>query len=172
MIVCESARLRMRRSRRDDADFIIELLNDPAWLEFIGNRNIRSRDDAHRYIETVLQALVTRTGFGLDIVERKADHAPIGLCGLIKRDELDDVDLGFALLPAWRGGGYAREAARAVLEHAVQALGLTRVAAIVSARNERSIHLLRELGFAFERDFALRPDDPHVSLYLRRFEPA
>ncbi|MEO8974768.1 MAG: GNAT family N-acetyltransferase [Casimicrobiaceae bacterium] len=162
----------MRRSRRDDADFIIELLNDPGWLEFIGNRNIRSRDDAQHYIETVLQAMVARTGFGLDIVERKADHVPIGLCGLVKRDELEDVDLGFALLPAWRGAGYAREAARAVLDHCVHSLELTRVAAIASTRNQRSIHLLQELGFAYQRELALRPHEPPVDLYLRRFESA
>jgi RimJ/RimL family protein N-acetyltransferase len=167
-VVCESARLVLRRLSLDDADFIVELLNDPGWLEFIGDKHIHSRDDARRYIAAGPQAMVARHGFGLDVVERKTDGTPLGLCGLIKRDALDDVDLGFAFLPAARGLGHAREAALAVLADGTRRFALTRVAAITSTGNIRSIRLLTAIGFVFQRVIELQPGDTGTNLYLRQ----
>jgi RimJ/RimL family protein N-acetyltransferase len=167
-VVCESARLVLRRLSLDDADFIVELLNDPGWIEFIGDKHVHSHDDARRYIAAGPQAMVARRGFGLDVVERKSDRMPIGLCGLIKRDALDDVDLGFAFLPAARGMGYAREAALAVLADGERRFALTRVAAITSTGNVRSIRLLTAIGFVFQRVIELQPGDTGTNLYLRQ----
>jgi RimJ/RimL family protein N-acetyltransferase len=166
-VVCESARLVMRRVRGDDAAFIFALLNDPDWIRYIGDKNIRTHDDARRYIDATLIAMTARNGFGLDVVVRKADGVPIGLCGLIKRDALEDVDVGFAFLPAFRGEGYAREAAAAALAYGASAFGLRRVAAITSTGNARSIHLLESLGFTFQSVIELWPGDPGTNLYLR-----
>jgi len=154
----------------DDADFIVELLNDPDWIEFIGDKHVHSRDDARRYIESALQAMVARHGLGLDIVERKSGRVPIGLCGLIKRDALEDVDLGFAFLPAWRAMGYAREASLAVLAHGARTFVLPQVAAITSMHNVRSIRLLESIGFVFQRTRALFPGAADVNFYLRQMD--
>jgi ribosomal-protein-alanine N-acetyltransferase len=166
-VVCESARLVLRRLTLDDADFIVELLNDPGWLQYIGDKHVRSADDARAYIAAGPQAMVARHGFGLDVVERKPDGLRLGLCGLIKRDTLDDLDLGFAFLPAARGMGYAREASLAALAHGARTFGLARCAAITSMDNVRSIRLLESIGFAFERVIRMSPDDPGTNLYLR-----
>ncbi len=171
VIVCESARLAIRRLTLDDADFIVELLNDPGWLEFIGDKHVRSESDARDYIASGPQAMVARRGFGLDVVERKSDGLRLGLCGLIKRDTLDDVDLGFAFLPAARGLGYAREASLAALEHGQRAFGVMRCAAITSTDNLRSIRLLESIGFVFQRVITMSPEDPGTNLYLRNVHP-
>lgn len=167
MSVCETARLVLRPLTADDATFIVALLNDPDWLRFIGDRKVRTRADAVRYIADGPQAMRARHGFALDAVVRKADGATMGLCGLIKRDNLDDVDLGFAFLPAYRRAGYAREAAQAALDHGERAFALARVAAITSPDNVRSIRLLESLGFVFQRTIALKPGDPDTNFYLR-----
>lgn len=149
MHVVDTERLRLRWLEPDDAGFILELTNDPAWLLHIGDRGIRSEDDALRYIADGPRAMCERLGFGLYAVERLGGGRPIGLCGLIRRDWLDDVDIGFAFLPAYRRRGYALEAARATLEHARTGLGLQRIAAIVSPGNADSIRLLGKLGLTF-----------------------
>jgi [ribosomal protein S5]-alanine N-acetyltransferase len=166
-IVCETPRLRLRHLVDDDAPFIVRLLNDPEWIRFIGDRKIRSEDDARGYIAKVPVAMRARHGFTLDLVERKADGAAMGLCGLIKRDTLDDVDLGFALLPAYRGQGYAREAARAVLDLAQRTFALPRVVAITSPDNAPSIGLVESLGFRYQRTIRMTPDDAGTNVYLR-----
>lgn len=146
MRVLETERLSLRWLEPDDADFILELTNDPDWLRHIGDRGIRCADDALRYIAEGPRAMYERLGFGLYAVELQGGGMPIGLCGLIKRDWLDDVDVGFAFLPAYRGQGYAVEAARATLEHGRRDLGLRRIAAIVSPAYAVSIRLLEKLG--------------------------
>ena len=109
MTIAETDRLYLRHMSTDDAAFILELVNEPAWLEFIGDRGVRHLDDARAYIANGPIAMLERHGFGLSVVIRKADLAPIGICGLLKRDTLDDVDLGFAVLARYRGHSYARE---------------------------------------------------------------
>lgn len=164
--VLETERLILRRATADDAEFILELLNDPAWIRFIGDKGVRTPDDARAYISRALLGSYERHGFGLYLTEHKGDGAPMGLCGLIKRDSLEDVDLGFAFLPKFRGAGYAREAASAVLGYAKDALGLSRLVAITTPDNDGSARLLERLGFGFERMVRLSDDsDEELRLY-------
>lgn len=151
MIVLETARLILRRLTPADAPFILELLNDPDWLRYIGDRGVRTAAQAVDYIESGPGQMYARHGFGLYLTALKEGGTPIGLCGLIRRDFLEDVDIGFAFLPGYRGAGYAREAAEAVLDYAASALGLRRVVAIVDPANDRSTRLLEQLGLRFER---------------------
>ena len=148
----ETARLRLRLFTLEDAPLILELLNDPAWLRFIGDRKVRSIEDARGYLENGPMKSYAQNGFGLWLVERKSDGRAIGMCGLVKRDDLPDVDIGFAFLEPFRGCGYALEAARATLDYAHAALGFDRVVAIASPDNERSGRLLAKLAFECEGD--------------------
>jgi RimJ/RimL family protein N-acetyltransferase len=157
-----SARLRLRPFTLDDAAFIVELVNDPDWLRFIGDKGVRSPDDARRYLDEGPMTSYRRHGFGLLAVE--SDGRPVGMCGLLKRDTLPDPDLGFAFLPRARGRGFASEAARAVLDAAREA-GHRRLLAIVTPGNERSIAVLEKAGFAFERETALGSDAAAVRVY-------
>lgn len=147
--VLETTRLCLTRLRPEDAAFILELGTEPAWLRYIGDRGIRDLETARGYIEKGPMALYARFGFGLYKVERKSDREPLGMCGLIKRDSLEDVDIGFAFLSRHQGRGYAEEAAAATLVHARRDFGLRRVAAITDPDNLRSIRLLEKLGFRF-----------------------
>lgn len=165
-VVARTDRLLLRSLDPDtDADFVVELLNDAAWLRYIGDKGVRTRLDARRYLEEGPVAMYGRAGFGLYAVESLDDGVPVGICGLVKRDGLADVDLGFALLPAFRGRGYALEAARATLAHAWAGLGLSRIVAIVTPDNERSRALLARLGFCFERTLQLAPDASALELH-------
>jgi RimJ/RimL family protein N-acetyltransferase len=165
-IVFETFRLVLRRLEERDAEFILTLVNDPAWLQFIGDRGVRTLDEARAYVRNGPIDMYARVGFGLYCVEAKASGETIGICGLIKRDTLDDVDLGFAFLPQWRGGGYAYEAASATMTYARETLNLQRLVAIVSPGNERSIGLLEKLGFHFEKPLRLPPkEDQETLLY-------
>lgn len=149
-------RLRLRCFDPDaelDQRFIVELLNDPAWVANIGKRDVGTCEQAAAYLREGPAAMVARLGFGLLMVESAAHGTPLGMCGLIKRDSLPDVDIGFAFLPPYRAQGYAREAAEAVLGWA-ERLGMQRVVAIVTPSNEPSIGLLRRLGFAHEGEVA------------------
>jgi len=129
---------------------MFELLNDPSWLRFIGDKKVRSLEDARRYIEEGPMRMYAVRGFGLWLVERKSDGAPLGICGLVKREQLEDVDLGFAFLPRYWSQGYAHEASRGVLDYARQAVRLERIVAITSPDNVASARLLEKLGFAYE----------------------
>lgn len=151
MKLLETSRLILRPLTLEDATFAFELVNEPAWLRFIGDRGVRSEDDARRYIAKSHQAHYARCGFGHLAVVRKADGARLGICGLLKRDALDDVDLGFAFLERHRGQGYAREAAEAVREDGAGRLGLKRIVGLTALDNGPSIALLEKLGFRFER---------------------
>ena len=164
MDVIETPRLVLRRQRAEDAPFILRLVNDPAWLRHIGDRGVRTLGDAREYILGGAVAMYDRCGLGLYLVETREQRLPVGICGLLKRDTLDDADIGFAFAPEHRGLGYAREAAAATLAHARSDVGLDRVAAIVSPDNEASIRLLRRLGFAFDREIESAEDAP-VHLY-------
>lgn len=165
MVVCETERLLLRRLEPEDAPFILELVNEPGWLRFIGDRNVHDLDGARRYMEEGPRALYARLGFGLYCVTAK-DGMPLGMCGLIKRDTLEDVDLGFAFLARHHGHGYAREAAAATLEHARRDHGLTRLAAITDPDNARSIHLLESLGFRYVETRSLAPGQPLSRCFL------
>jgi RimJ/RimL family protein N-acetyltransferase len=168
-IVLETARLYLRRLTVDDAPFILELLNDPDWLKFIGDKGVRSLEAARDYLCKGPIAMYERHGFGLYLVELKAGRIPIGMCGLIKRDSLVDVDVGFAFLPAYRGHGHAHESAAAVLAHGKRDFGLKRIVAIASPGNAKSTGLLEKLGMRIEKKVKLDGDDHDVVLYATAF---
>ena len=166
-IVFETFRLTLRRLEERDAAFILTLVNDADWLKFIGDKGVRSLDDARAYLRNGPFDMYTKHGHGLYCVELKASGEAIGMCGLIKRDTLDHVDLGFAFLPQARGGGYAYEAASATMTYARETLNLQRIVAIVSPGNKRSIGLLEKLGFHFEKSLRLPPkEDQETLLYV------
>jgi ribosomal-protein-alanine N-acetyltransferase len=161
----DTPRLTLRRLEAGDAAFIVDLLNQPSFLANIGDRGVRDESDAQRYLLDGPLAMYARHGFGLWHVARKSDGASIGMCGLLKRDLLPDVDLGYAYLPEYWGQGYAFEAAAATLRHAAGKFGLGRVIAVVSQGNSGSVRVLEKLGMRFERLFAMHPDEPEVRLY-------
>jgi RimJ/RimL family protein N-acetyltransferase len=165
MEVLRTERLILRRLTTEDAEFIVELMNDPDWLRYIGDRGVRTVEEARTYLLAGPLAMYDRLGFGLYCVELRESGVPIGICGLLKRDALVDVDIGFAMLPAFRARGYAYEAAAATLEYAKRELGLTRVVAIVSPENEGSKQLLRKLGLRFERTTRLSADGKEVCIF-------
>jgi RimJ/RimL family protein N-acetyltransferase len=159
LALIETERLALRLFTPEDAGFILELLNDAAFLQHIGDKGVRTLDDACAYIETGPPATYAREGFGLYAVERREDGQTIGMCGLLKRDALEDPDVGFAFLQRFRSQGYAYEATAAVLGHARSTRGLTRILAITSPGNAASIQLLEKLGFRFQRRQLLSADD-------------
>jgi RimJ/RimL family protein N-acetyltransferase len=162
--ITETARLVVRTATLDDAAFYHALVNDPAFIEHIGDKGIRTLDDARTALLSGPIAMQEERGHSLYVVELKGDPTPIGMCGLIKRDTLDHIDIGYAYLPEWRGQGYAYEAAQAVLAHA-PTLGIERLLAIVSPANVASNGLLRKLGMQFERFTQLVPDGPGTNVY-------
>jgi RimJ/RimL family protein N-acetyltransferase len=162
-IILRTERLALRHLCDADAAFILELLHDPGWLRFIGNKSVHSLDGAVEYIAKA-QRMYREKGFGLWLVQRKEDGEALGLCGLIKRDTLHDVDLGFGLLTRHHGKGFGGEAAAAVLDYARGTLGLKRIVAITSPDNAASCGLLEKLGFSFERLIQWAPGDD-VKLY-------
>ena len=165
MKILETDRLILRQLVVEDATFIFALLNDPGWLRFIGDRGIRTLDDARNYILQGPVAMYARHGFGLYVTARKQDGVPIGLCGLLKRDGLADVDIGYAFLPQFRGQGYAAEAATAVMAYGKNVLGLARIVAITAPDNERSAKVLEKLGLTFTEMITLPGDESAVKLF-------
>jgi RimJ/RimL family protein N-acetyltransferase len=161
--VLATARLRLRELVPDDAAFICELLNDADFLRHIGDRGVRTREQARRYIVEGAMASYREHGFGLWCVQPLEASDCIGICGLVRRDYLDAVDIGYAFLPAWRGRGLALEACQGVMTHARDRLGLQRVLAIVSLDNQASARLLEKLGLRFE--CLLRRDDEDLRLF-------
>jgi ribosomal-protein-alanine N-acetyltransferase len=168
----ETARLSLRRLTLDDAPFMVALYNEPSFLENIGDRGVRNVDDAQRFLRDGPLAMYARHGFGLWHVSRRSDGAALGLCGLLKRDTLPDVDIGYAYFPAFWGQGYAFEAVSATLVHAARAFRLSRVVAVVSPGNTGSIRVLEKAGMRFERMHALDSDEPEVCLYARSLSDA
>lgn len=158
MIVLETERLQLSHLQPADADFIVELLNDPDWLRYIGDRGVRTQEDAQAYIRNGPQAMIGQYGHGLYRVNRRSDGRAIGICGLLKRDSLPDIDLGYAFLPEFRGQGYALEAARACLGEARDRLGAKRVLAITTPSNVASARVLERLGMRLDRREALGGD--------------
>ncbi|MGC5327248.1 GNAT family N-acetyltransferase [Brevibacillus sp. SYSU BS000544] len=165
MKVLETERLVIRWFSPDDAAFILELLNEPSWIQFIGDRGVRTLDDARAYIINGPVAMYAREGFGLYLTERKDTGEPIGMCGLIKRDTLEDVDIGFAFLPKHWSQGFAYESASSVLEYGKDVLNLKRIVAITNPDNHPSGKLLERLGFQFERKIRLAEDQDELRLF-------
>jgi [ribosomal protein S5]-alanine N-acetyltransferase len=168
MRVLETDRLVLRRLTLDDAGFMLELLNAPAFLRFIGDKGVRNLEDARNYLRTGPLDMYSRLGFGLFCVELKDSGEPIGTCGLLKRDILPDVDVGYAFLPAYWGKGYAFEAASAVLSYGHHSHGLQRIVAIVSPANGSSVRVLEKAGLKFERMMLIAAND-EVKVFAREF---
>lgn len=147
MFVLQTERLALRHAVPEDGEFLLALLTDPDFIRYIGDRGVRTLEDTPAYVANGPQASYRDHGYGLYIVELRESGTPIGLCGLVRRDYLPHADLGFAFLPAFRGQGYAHEAARATLAHARDDFGMTHLAAVTSLDNEPSKSLLRKLGF-------------------------
>jgi [ribosomal protein S5]-alanine N-acetyltransferase len=163
MTVIETDRLVLRHLTVDDAPFMLRLLNDPGFLEYIGDKGVRTLEDARQHILTGPMDMYARYGHGLYLVERR-NGTPIGTCGLLKRDTLEHVDIGYAFMPDYRGQGYALEAATGVMAYARQTLHLERIVAIVSKHNHASVALLMKIGFEYERVVTL-PNGDQVNLF-------
>jgi RimJ/RimL family protein N-acetyltransferase len=161
----ETERLSLRRLTLDDADFVARLYNEPSFLENIGDRGVGNAEDARRFLREGPLAMYERCGFGLWHVSRRVDGVGIGMCGLLKRDTLPDVDIGYAYFPAYWGQGYAFEAVAGTLRHAARAFGLRRVIGVVSRGNTASIRVLEKAGMRHERMYAMEPGEPEVCLY-------
>lgn len=164
MSVLVTERLDLRCMTTDDAEFILQLLNDADFIRFIGDKGVRTIDDACRYILNGPIASYKRHGFGLWLVQLRPSSVSVGMCGLLKREALDDVDIGFAFLPHYRSRGYALEAAAAVMQYGRNVLGLKRIVAIVDPDNGGSIRLLQKIGLTFDRMIRLGDDSTEVSL--------
>jgi RimJ/RimL family protein N-acetyltransferase len=166
--VLETERLRLRRLTEDDAEFMLGLLNEPSFLQYIGDRGVRTVDAARTYVRNGAMASYETFGFGLWLVVQKEDGAAIGICGLLKRETLPDVDLGFAFRPAYWRKGYAVEAGSAVLALGKASFDLSRVVAITQQDNVGSIRVLEKLGFEFERLIDWPGDAVQIRLYARQ----
>ena len=165
MSLIETERLRLREVSEADAGFVLEMLNDPDFIRNVADRGVRTLEGARDYIAERFVESYRRHGFGFWLVEEKESGAPAGVCGLVKRDTLPGVDVGYAFLPAFRSKGYASESAAAVLSHARDAFGLPRLYAIVNPDNDVSIRVLEKLGMRFERTVRLAPDEPELKLF-------
>ncbi len=161
----ETPRLHLRAIVESDAAFAFELVNEPDWKRFIGDRQVHSVEDARAMIASRWRAAYERPGYGFLLVERREDAEPLGICGIIHRDGLDAPDLGFALLARHAGHGYAREAAERFLRHARETLQLPRLLAITLAENTRSVALLERIGMRDAGTVRLPGEDVDLRLF-------
>lgn len=162
--VAQSPRLRLRHLTEDDAAFMLRLVNEPGWLANIGDRGVRTLEDAAKYLRAGPLTLYRRLGFGFWAIELHSHPQPIGICGLIRRETLPEVDIGYALLGEFEGHGYATEAAQMTVNLARERYGLARLIAIVSPGNHASERLLAKLGMV--REGSVAHGDPPVELNL------
>lgn len=169
MQILQTPRLTIRHLVSDDSKFILELLNDPAFIKNIGDRGVRNLDDAKNYILNGPSAMIEKYGFGLFCVEIKETGTPIGMCGLLQRDYLTDPDIGFAFLPKYTSMGYAFESAAAVMEWGRKNHHMKRIAGIVNPDNGGSIKLLEKLGMKFERMILVPGDKFEIKYFAVEF---
>jgi [ribosomal protein S5]-alanine N-acetyltransferase len=164
-IVIETERLILRKFTIDDAAFMLELLNTPAWLRFIGDKNVRTIEEAEQYLLNGNIRSYREFGFGFYVVVIKETQELIGICGIVKREGLDDIDIGFGFLPQFIGKGYGYEAASATLDYALNNLKIKRIVAIVNPENAVSIALIRKIGLQFEKMIQMSPKDIELMLF-------
>jgi len=169
MSVLTTERLELRRLTLDDAPFILRLVNEPSWLEFIGDKGVGTLEDARGYLAKGPLDMYARLGYGLYLTELRDGAIPIGICGLIKRDSLPDVDVGFAFVPEHWGNGYGYEAASSVLAYGERELAIKRIVAITSPGNRRSIRMLERLGMVREQTLELHGNGGTSLLFARNF---
>lgn len=156
--ILQTERLHLRQFTKKDAPFIIELLNTETFIKFIGDKKIKTIADAENYLTVGPLLSYKENGFGLWLFCMKGTNLPIGMCGLIKRESLPYIDIGYAMLPAYEGKGYAFEIANAVMDYGKKTLQLKKIIAITTKKNERSVHLLKKLGLHFEKKIRLGED--------------
>lgn len=161
----ETERLQLCRLTLDDAELMLAIWNDPAFLRFVGDRGIRTIDEARTALEEGAFKLYAEHGFGPYRMSLKSNGSAVGICGLFRRDGLADTDIGFSTLPQYCGRGYGFEAARAVIEHARVDARLTRLTALVSPQNIASVQLIEKLGMMFEKMVRIPGDTADVRLY-------
>jgi RimJ/RimL family protein N-acetyltransferase len=164
--VLETKRLILRHFCIDDAGFIIRLLNEPSFIRYIGDKGVRTGEDAKQYLLSGPIDSYDRFGYGLNMVELKESGEPIGMCGLVRREDLDDADIGFALLEQHWSQGYAAESAEAVMRQARETLNLQRIVAIVAPDNHSSIKLLEKIGLTFERMIRRGDDNKELKFFV------
>ncbi len=170
MLILNTDRLTIRKLNTTDAKFIIQLLNEPAFIQYIGDKKVKTTKDAEKYLLDGPIKSYEQNGFGLWLVELKENKEPAGICGLIKRDNLDDVDVGFAFLKKFNGKGFATESAKAVLEYGKNELGLKKIVAITQLDNLGSIRVLEKLGMSFEKLIRFPDEDIDLKLYSISFD--
>jgi RimJ/RimL family protein N-acetyltransferase len=163
--VIETERLNLREMSEADAEFVFEILNDPGFVRFVGDRGVRTHEAAARYINERFVESYRQNGFGLWLVETKDEKARAGICGLINRGALPGIEVGYAFLPPFRSKGYAFEAASAATVYARDVLRLSRLYAIVNPDNAVSIRVLEKLGMSYERPVRLTGEESDVSLF-------
>ncbi|MBK7246012.1 MAG: GNAT family N-acetyltransferase [Saprospiraceae bacterium] len=161
----ETTRLLLRPFNLDDAPFIIKLLNSPGWLKYIGDRNVKTIEQAEQYMLKGPLKSYQEHGYGISMVVLKSDQRSIGMCGLIKRDHLEFPDIGFAFLPEYMGQGYAYEIARATLEYGIHTLKCSPILAITVLNNDSSIKLLKKIGMQFQNNIHLPQIEEELMLF-------
>ena len=168
MNILETERLILCEQTENDAAFIFTLLNSPSWLKYIGDRGVRSMEDARNYIINGAVKSYRENGFGLYLTKLKDGDTPIGICGLIKRPGFSHVDIGFAFLPEYESKGYGYEAASSVMKYARSVLNIEVVVAITIKDNTSSIKLLEKIGMSFKEMFTVPGDDEELMLFESR----
>ncbi|HRC86450.1 MAG TPA: GNAT family N-acetyltransferase [Thermoanaerobaculia bacterium] len=164
-LLAETSRLVLRELELTDTELILRLVNEPSFLANIGDRGVRSLEDARRYLEAGPLASYRQHGHGLNLVLLRESGRPIGICGLLRRERLPAPDLGYALLPEYWHQGYALEACRAVLADGRERFGYRRLLAIVSPGNDPSIRVLERLGFTRVGEHEEPPGSSAALLY-------
>ncbi len=164
----KSERLILSEFTKNDASFFYDLANDPDFIKYIGDRNVNSILDAEKYITDKIAPSYTLHNFGFYIVRLKENGASIGMCGLIKRDWMDYVEIGFAFLTKYRGMGYAIESSIVTKEFAKEKLGISTLSAITDVNNEKSGNLLEKLGFEYNRLITYPGENLKCKLYLEK----
>ena len=165
MNIIETERLYLSRVTVNDASFLLDLLNEPSFLENIGDKGVRTNEEAVKYIKKEFLDSYTHRGFGLLLVKVKPNYTPIGICGIKKRDSLELPEIGYAFLSKFRSKGYATESARAVIDYARNKLGLKHVVAITAPENKASVRVLEKIGFEYEKMVDLPDFDSENKLF-------
>jgi RimJ/RimL family protein N-acetyltransferase len=163
--ILETKRLTLREIVQTDDKFILDILNQPSFIKYIGDRKVRNLAQAAKYIESRFTRSYNENGFGMYLVELKTNNEPIGLCGFVKRDSLPEADIGFAFLPQFEKNGYALESAAAMMKYGREKLNLKRVLAITTQDNESSVRLLEKLNFKFNGLITQPGDTQELNLF-------
>ena len=170
MIIAETNRLIISKVSLEDAPFFLKLVNTPHWIKYIGDRNLKTIKDAEDYLTNGILKSYKELGFGFYLLQNKSDNTPIGICGLVKREQLNDVDFGFALLPEFEGQGFGFEASTAILKIVKDVFNIKKILAITLPINTNSIKLLEKLGFNYEKRVKPYEDDEELLLFAKQLD--